>query len=431
MIPICVIGLGYIGLPTCLLLSEHNDLVFGYDVNRSLVQALRKQEISYDENSVVAKFHQLVREERLPQFEVVVPRASIYIICVPTPLENDLKVTKSFPRADLRHVNAALDGIVEHLTETSLVVLESTSPVGTTEYVYEYIEKKTGLNCDVAYCPERMIPGDAIHELIGNDRMIGCLTSGSGDRAKKLYSCLVRGKLFVTDASTAEFTKLAENTYRDVNIALANQFARLAQLKSVDISKVISSANRHPRVNIHQPGIGVGGHCIPIDPWFLLDGCLGDSTEGDQKDGGLIALARKMNDSQTEFVSDWINQQISSLFDKRSPDLCFIGSSYKAGSADMRESPAVKVIALVKSRNKNLHFHVCDPVVPEFRNLWDRIVARSDLFSVYVILVKHPGVEDWITNNICKNKFRYISLGGRQLNLDLNSRPVIIDCSFT
>jgi UDP-N-acetyl-D-mannosaminuronic acid dehydrogenase len=333
---LCVLGLGYIGLPTASTFATHGLRVIGVDVDRQVVDVLRNGEVHIYEPGlrtlVQAAFHSgnLVVSE-VPEV------ADAFVIAVPTPLIKDDK-----KQADLSYVISASESIVPHLRPGNLVVLESTSPPRTTLDVVAPILERSGLQAGsdfyLAYTPERVLPGQILRELIENARVIGGVDRASAEAGRDLYAIFVRGELLLTDATTAEMVKLMENTYRDINIAIANEFARIAERLGVDIWEAIDLANRHPRIDVLRPGPGVGGHCISVDPWFLVE-VAPDLTPITQQ-------ARRTNDGQPAYVVQLVTKALDGLSGKR---IAALGLSYKADVDDLRESPAIEVVRILAS----------------------------------------------------------------------------------
>ncbi len=330
---ICVLGLGYIGLPTASTFATYGMQVVGVDVNPSVVDTLREGNLHIQEPGLRTLVQAAVRSGNLVIASQPQP-ADAFIIAVPTPFYGD-------KRADLSYVRSAAESIVPHLKRDNLVILESTSPPLTTTKIVAPILESSGLTAGVdfylAYSPERVLPGKILSELIENARVIGGINPVSAQAGRDLYATFVRGEIFLTDATTAEMVKLIENTYRDVNIAIANEFSRLADRFGVDVWKAIEIANHHPRVKILNPGPGVGGHCISVDPWFLVEAAP-DITP-------LIRAARVVNDAQPQFVVDVVRRVAGeNLAGKR---VAALGLSYKPDVDDLRESPAIEVAHLL------------------------------------------------------------------------------------
>lgn len=340
---VCVIGLGYIGLPTASTLAAQGLSVIGVDVNEKVLATLRSNEIHIHEHGLRELYRAGVESGRLTTASRP-SEADAFIIAVPTPFHEDRfgeHDGRKFRLADLGAVVAAAESVVPLLRKGNLVVLESTSPPRTTIDVVAPILARSGLrpgiDIHLCYSPERVLPGQILRELRENPRVVGGITPESARRAAELYRLFVDGEIIETDATTAEMVKLMENTYRDINIAIANEFSRLADRYGVDVWEAIALANRHPRVKILSPGPGVGGHCISVDPWFLV--------EGAPQLTPLIAAARRVNDSQPGFVVDAVRRALGGLKDKR---VAALGLAYKPNVDDVRESPALEVIRLLR-----------------------------------------------------------------------------------
>jgi len=325
---VCVLGMGYIGLPTASTLATHGLNVLGVDVNHHVIDVLKNGEVHIQEPGlrtlVQAAFHSgnLTVSDSPEQ-------ADAFIIAVPTPLLED-------KRADMRYVISAAESIVPYLRPGNLIMLESTSPPRTTVKLISPILERCGLHAGedfyLAYSPERVLPGQILREIIENARVVGGVNQASAEAGRDLYATFVRGEIYLTDTTTAEMVKLMENTYRDMNIAIANEFARLAERFGIDVWEAIRLANLHPRVNILRAGLGVGGHCISIDPWFLVEAA-SDITP-------LIRAARSVNDGQPEFAVAGIARALGGLSGRK---VAALGLAYKADVDDLRESPAIEV----------------------------------------------------------------------------------------
>jgi len=342
---ICVLGLGYIGLPTVLLLAQKYPVI-GVDINEKIIATLNNGNLPFEEKELDNLF-QKVRGNFTAT--TTVKPADAFIIAVPTPLEESLKI------ADLQYIRTAAEMIAPHLTRGNLVILESTVPPCTSENVVLPILEKSGLNRNeflFVHCPERAIPGNTLFEMINNDRIIGGINEKSSNAAKKLYASFVRGKLLITDTKTAEFVKLMENTSRDVNIALANEFAKIASEMRIDVWEAIDLANRHPRVKILQPGPGVGGHCIAIDPWFLTETSI---------QAQMISLARTINDSMPNYVLSKVRNILRGVSD---PVITLFGVAYKKNVDDWRATPALRLMRLIQSEGWIVRLY--DPFVRNF-----------------------------------------------------------------
>ncbi|MEW6649977.1 MAG: nucleotide sugar dehydrogenase [Chloroflexota bacterium] len=346
---ICVLGLGYIGLPTASTFATHGLKVVGVDVNPDIVRGLQNGHLHLYEPGLRTLVQAALRSGNLTISQQPQP-ADAYIIAVPTPFYQD-------KRADMRAVQAASEAIVPHLRGGNLVVLESTSPPLTTVNRVTPLLEKSGLRAGkdfyLAYSPERVLPGQILRELIENTRVIGGIDAESAQAGKDLYTVFVRGEIILTDATTAEMVKLMENTYRDVNIAIANEFARLADRFGVDAWEAITLANRHPRVNILSPGPGVGGHCISVDPWFLV--------EAAPDLARLIRTARQVNDEQPHFVLQLVERILGSLPGRR---IAALGLAYKPNVDDLRESPAIEVVHALQAAGAQVR--AFEPYKPDY-----------------------------------------------------------------
>lgn len=374
---IVVLGTGYVGFPLAVVLARSGFKVVGVDIRKEVVRGINSGSLPIKEKEIETIFKEPAVRENLIASEAV-EDGDVYVISVPTPLEKRRKV------ADLSAVVAATESIVPHLKKGNLVILESTVPPLTCrEVITPIIEQHSGLrvNVDVGlvHCPERILPGKVFEEILKNDRVIGSLSEEARERAKAIYGTFVTGNMFLTDDVTAELVKIMENTYRDVNIALANEFAMIAETLGVDANRAIEIANAHPRVNILRPGIGVGGHCIPVDPWFL--------TEVDPAHTELVATARRVNDSMPSRAAARVRGVIADLPD---PEIVIIGMAYKTETDDVRESPALYVADLL--RRDGYRIRQYDPFVAGrgYSSLTDA-AKGADLLA---ILVPHSTVMD-------------------------------------
>ena len=332
---ICMIGLGYIGLPTATLFASKQCQVLGVDVVPEVVDTINQGKIHIVEPELDILVHAAVTEGYL-RAALVPEAAEAFLIAVPTPFIGDHK-------PDVSYIEAAAHSIASVLQKGNLVVLESTSPVGATEQLEAWLmavrpdlsfPSQAGDQADIhiAYCPERVLPGKVVHELVENDRIIGGLSDKSTELAIELYSAFVDGRCIKTNARTAEMCKLTENSFRDVNIAFANELSIICEQLDVNVWELIALANRHPRVNILQPGAGVGGHCIAVDPWFIVDSA--------PEEARLIRTAREVNDSKPEYVLNKI-RLVAEEF--KLPKIALLGLAFKADIDDLRESPAVDI----------------------------------------------------------------------------------------
>ncbi len=347
---ICVLGLGYIGLPTASTFATHGIEVIGVDVNKRVINTLQNGGLHIHEPGLRTLVEAAIKSGKL-RVSSQPEEADAFLIAVPTPFYEDKTGEykgERYKLADMRAVTSAAEAIVPFLRSGNLVVLESTSPPRTTVDLVKPILERSGLQAGadfhLAYSPERVLPGQILRELIENARVIGGVTPESAQAGAELYSVFVKGQVIQTDATTAEMVKIMENTTRDVNIAIANEYSRLAERFGVDVWEAISLANLHPRINILSPGPGVGGHCISVDPWFLVEAAPDLSQ--------LIWNARKVNDLQPHFVFNLVQKAVGSMKGKK---IAVLGLAYKPDVDDLRESPAVEVARLLMDAGANVH----------------------------------------------------------------------------
>ncbi len=384
---VCVIGLGYIGLPTAALLASNGYHVIGVDVNSDTVNIINQGKIHIVEPDLDAFVRSAVSSGRL-QAQTTPCRADIFMICVPTPI---IKNESGFPSPDISFVEDAIKSLAPYLEDGNQIILESTSPVGTTSSMANVLlELGVDLtNIHLAYCPERVLPGKVMMELIQNDRVVGGISPEATEMAANFYKSFVRGEVVQTDAATAEMCKLAENSYRDLNIAYANELSMLCANAGIDAFRLIELANRHPRVNILSPGVGVGGHCIAVDPWFLV--------AKDHENTRLIQVARQVNNSKTDWVISQIKNRINGLHDKlrRTPVVACLGVAFKADIDDLRESPALFIASHLAKLNCELL--VVEPNIDKHPtlNIFE-LPAAYNAADLIVILVKHREFVDFL-----------------------------------
>lgn len=366
---VAVIGLGYVGLPTALMFANSGLKTAGVDINEAQVRRLQAGESTLNEEAVVALFDAETTRRNFSAFTRP-PRARAYVIAVPTPLDQRRKV------ADLAALRTAARSLLPVLQKDALVIVESTIPPLTCREIVQPILEESGLRVGtdiyLSHCPERLFPGNTIHELVHNSRIIGGVCQESNRRTLELYQTFAEGECLVTDDLTAEFCKLIENTYRDVNIALSNELANVADDLGISIDTAIEYANRHPRVNILRPGIGVGGHCIPIDPWFIAE----------VSETVLIPTARRVNDARPAHIAAKVRRAVAQLAD---PLIGFYGVTYKPDVNDQRESPAWEVIHEIQG--DGYRAEVFDPVA----GLGDHtdVFAFAEGKDALVVLVEH------------------------------------------
>ncbi len=337
---ICVIGLGYIGLPTASTFATHGLQVTGVDTNSHVLNTLRSGGLHISEPGLRALVEDAISSGKLTVSDQP-ELADAFIIAVPTPFYDQERGTihgRQYRLADMRAVKSAAESIVPQLRKGNLVILESTSPPRTTLDLLQPILERSGLKAGqdfhLAYSPERVLPGQIIRELTENARVIGGFDRQSAEAGRDLYACFVKGEIILTDATTAEMVKLMENTYRDINIAIANEFSRLSQRFGVDVWEAIHIANRHPRVKILNPGPGVGGHCISVDPWFFV--------EAAPELAHLISSARTVNDGQPGYVVELVASALGGKLAGRK--IAALGLAFKPDVDDLRESPAIEVV---------------------------------------------------------------------------------------
>ena len=386
---VVVMGLGYIGLPTASVLATKGFTVLGVDVNPRIVETIKHGNIHIVEPDLDILVKSAVNSGNLTS-SMTPEEADVFIIAVPTPLTPEKK-------PDLSFVENATDAIAPVLRRNNLVILESTSPVGTTTTVVaERISKRTGWKPGedffVAHCPERVLPGRILKELVDNDRIIGGINRISAEKARDLYRTFVSGNIYLTDCGTAELVKLTENAFRDVNIAFANELSMICDRLGIRIWELIELANRHPRVNILQPGPGVGGHCIAVDPWFIIDSAPQQTT--------LISAARKVNDSKPAFLIEKIINKAQKF---KAPVIGCLGITYKNDVDDIRESPSLHIVRELLKKNIGTVL-VCEPYVKDFKEFTlhqlDKVLKESDIL---VLLVNHKQFLD-IDSEILKEK---------------------------
>jgi len=394
-----MIGLGYIGLPTAAMFAARKTKVIGVDINEHAVNTINQGRIHIVEPELDMIVRSAVSEGYL-RATTRPEAADAYLIAVPTPFKGEHE-------PDVSYVRAAAESIAAVLKKGDLVVLESTSPVGTTEQLVEWLAAarpdlrfplpgQVEVDVNVAYCPERVLPGHVVRELVANDRIIGGLTPRCSARAVDLYRTFVEGELLVTNARTAEMCKLTENSFRDVNIAFANELSIICDKLGIDVWELIRLANHHPRVKILQPGAGVGGHCIAVDPWFIVD-----KTPAEAR---LIRTAREVNDGKPNWVMDKVREAVKRVVAARpgavEGDVCVtvLGLAFKPNIDDLRESPALHIAEqLLRETQSRLSF--VEPNVHELPRTLQagKLVALDDALKtsdVVVVLVNHREFSD-------------------------------------
>lgn len=378
-----VIGLGYIGLPTALILAANGNEVVGTDISKDVVKKLENKELPFKESGLVELYEKALINNI--KFQTKYCTTDIYIVTVPTPYDEETKMV------DPRYIIQAVNEILKNCNENTTIVIESTISPGTIKkYIIPLIENsKFNLekNIFLVHAPERIIPGNMIYELQHNSRTIGAKTSSIGHKVKEIYESFCEGEIICTDIETAEMTKVIENNYRSVNIALANEIVKISRDSGLDPYKVIDICNRHPRVNILQPGPGVGGHCIPVDPWFLV----GDYPEISK----LTQAALRVNESMVEWTFNKIQKimKIEGIHDFKKVGI--YGLAYKANIGDIRESPTLKLIDKIKFNNIDLpNFY--DPMISKIitKNQCTNFSDFLDKSELIVIMVEHSQIID-------------------------------------
>ncbi|WP_374855226.1 UDP-N-acetyl-D-mannosamine dehydrogenase [Acinetobacter indicus] len=390
---ICVIGLGYIGLPTAATFAAHGVKVTGVDVNQHAVDLINQGKVHIVEPDLDALVRDVVAQQKLSA-QLQPCEADAYIVAVPTPFKDNYE-------PDLKYIEAAAKALAPFLKTGNLVILESTSPVGATEQMAAWLSEARsdltfpqthGEQADIliAHCPERVLPGKVLQELISNDRIVGGVTPRCSQAAIDLYKVFVKGDCIETNARTAEMCKLTENSFRDVNIAFANELSIICDKLDINVWELIQLANRHPRVNILQPGPGVGGHCIAVDPWFIV------SKTPEQ--ARLIRTAREVNDSKPEWVIDQVKIKIAEFLqanpEKTIKDVtvaCY-GLAFKPDIDDLRESPALNITK--KLAEQGLNILAIEPNIDSLKNLEKEnfylvSIEGSMSADIKLILVKH------------------------------------------
>jgi UDP-N-acetyl-D-mannosaminuronic acid dehydrogenase len=394
---ISVIGLGYIGLPTAAMFASRKKQVIGVDVNQDAVDTINRGEIHIVEPDLDMLVSATVQRGFLKAVTSPEP-SDAFLIAVPTPFKpiDDAKI----PEPDISYIHNAVEAIAPVLKKGDLVILESTSPVGTTEKIAQWLAKYRedltfpqqvgeGADINIAHCPERVLPGKVVTELVHNDRVIGGMTRRCSERSVELYKTFVMGDCVITNARTAEMAKLTENSSRDVQIAFANELSMICDELDIDVWELISLANRHPRVNILQPGPGVGGHCIAVDPWFIVS-----KTPDIAK---IIHTARKVNDYKPEWVIEKVNAAIGSYLQKHPEKtaaevtIACYGLTFKPDIDDLRESPALDIASTI-AREHCGEVLAIEPNIKVLPDTTLRLVTIDESLSktdIHVMLVDH------------------------------------------
>lgn len=417
---ICIIGLGYIGLPTAAIFAANGLKVSGVDVNPDVIETLRSGEVHIHEPGLRDLFKKSLLSGNFT-FSTEPEEADAFLIAVPTPFQiNEYREHngRKYKLADLQAVRSAAEAIVPRLRKGNLVILESTSPPRTTVDVVRPILETSGLKAGddffLCYSPERVLPGQILRELTENARVVGGFTPDSAKAGHDLYRTFVKGEIIETDTTTAEMVKLMENTTRDINIAVANEFSRLAEHFGVDIWEAIGLANRHPRINILSPGPGVGGHCISVDPWFLV--------EAAPELSSLIYQARQVNDAQPHFVVEKVKQSFAQVDSElggsnhgdtlEGKKIAALGLAYKPDVDDLRESPAIEVVRLLREMGADVI--AWEPFKPNANLTGIEMapsleVAISDADAI-LLLVRHTEFENFNPGEIASKTTARIAI---------------------
>ena len=381
------IGLGYIGLPTAAVVAQHGIKVLGVDVNPRTIETINRGEIHIVEPGLQDVVKEGVKNGNL-KASLKPQSADVHIIVVPTPFKGNHE-------PDISFVEAATKAVIPHLKVGDIYIIESTSPVGTTEKMAEYIFKERPELKDeiyIAYCPERVLPGNVLHELIYNDRSIGGINNISSEKAIEFYGQFVKGKLYKTNSRTAEMCKLTENSSRDVQIAFANELSIICDKAGINVWELIKLANMHPRVNILQPGAGVGGHCIAVDPYFIVSDYPIESQ--------IIGKAREINNYKAFWCAEKIKNEMLQFELKkgRKPITAIMGLAFKPNIDDLRESPA-KYIAQKVMQSEQNNFFVVEPNIKEHNvfKLTNYLVAYAKA-DIIVFLVSHSEFQTLVYN---------------------------------
>ena len=392
---ICVIGLGYIGLPTATILANSGYDVHGVDIDQSVVNKLNMGEAHIVEPNLNKMLKKVVKSGNFKAY--LEPNlADIFIICVPTPFKKD--EINNCPSPDIAFVLDAAESISPFIKKGNLIILESTSPVGTTQKI-ENLLKNNGVDTDsifISYCPERVLPGNILEELIMNNRIVGGLSVEASVVTSSFYKNFVKGEVVETSANTAEMCKLTENSFRDLNIAFANELSMICQKENLDVWELISLANLHPRVDILRPGVGVGGHCIAVDPWFIVD--------SNPNEAKLIKLAREVNLNKTSWVFNQIKDKADEIKRKRNKKakIACLGLTFKPNIDDLRESPAIEIIT--KLHANDYETFAVEPNIQNHQTF--KLISLEKAISdcdILAILVEHDEFKELKNNKAHKD----------------------------
>jgi len=374
---ISIVGMGYIGLPTAIAFAKAGFVVNGFDINLNIIDTLKSGHIHIVEPDLQEVFKKVLDTGKLIPTEKLID-SDVFIIAVPTPFKKEYKEKI----ADLSYVESAAKEVAKVLKEGNLVILESTVPPRTTKLLEDILEKESGINRDnfmVVHCPERVLPGRILYELENNDRIIGSSNQEAAEYTKKIYKTIVKkGECYITDDITAEMCKLVENTFRDVNIAFANELSVICDKLKIDVFMLIELANKHPRVNILTPGVGVGGHCLAVDPWFIV--------EKFPKEANVIREARLINDYKPAFIADKVDNILKEDTNKL---IGILGLAYKPDIDDLRESPAMEVAEIL--RDKGYKVIACEPNINKEEVKGFKLYSFDDILEEADYLVLTQG----------------------------------------
>mgnify|MGYP000011739977 FL=1 len=388
---VVMVGLGYIGLPTAALMASKKFSVLGVDISQSVVDTINNGEIHIVEPDLSGIVKDVVNKKTL-RASIVPDESDVFMIAVPTPFKEGYQ-------PDISYVENATRAVIPFLREGNLFIIESTSPIGTTQKMRDIIFEERPELVDkiyISYCPERVLPGKVIYELEHNDRVIGGINEASSQITKEFYRKIVSSNLFVTNSQTAEMCKLVENSSRDVSIAFANELSIICERANINVWELIELANKHPRVNILKPGTGVGGHCIAVDPWFIVADY--------PKEATIIRTAREINSYKTLWVIEKIKNEILTFSQKenRKPKVALMGLAFKPNIDDLRESPAIQVVKVLNGAGLNADYSVVEPNISEAR---ENHYLNVDLYGykeaynsadIAVFLVGHKEFKDLI-----------------------------------
>jgi len=409
---ITIVGMGYIGLPTSIAFAQAGFNVNGYDVNEEVISTLKSGKIHIKEPDLQQVFEKVLNSDKLKPINKL-EKSDVFIICVPTPFIK--KENKKL--SDISYVESASKAVASFVEKDTLVILESTVPPMTTnEVVGKIIEEETKLKLNedfyLSYCPERVLPGKILYELKNNDRIVGSSSEKAQKITKELYeSILTTGKAYTTDTHTAEMCKLVENSYRDVNIAFANELSIIADKIGINVFELIELANKHPRVNILKPGAGVGGHCLAVDPWFIV--------EKFPKESSLIRTAREKNDYKPQWIVEKIEKELKEKFPNKEKEITIgiLGLSYKPNIDDLRESPSIEIALTLKEKGYNVVG--CEPNVLKeeikgIKNLsLNEILEKSDYL---VLTLAHDEFKQNIDLIMSKEVLNVVGITNKGLN---------------